>query len=189
MKIVSISKTVAAVLALTILFLTSCERDDIIRPKDVTAVGGQYSGELNVTGTATKKYSTKFAIGGVGIELGQMPLDEIIPLVIKDSQQAQTALAKTPFGLLKMDYSAVSTESGIINVFATPEQMKFDVLEDGKTKNVNVSFNVTSQPVYSISKKTINFEVQATQISVDGKVVASSPIHFKFVQCKNLSAK
>lgn len=191
MKILSISKSVVAMLALTSLLFTSCKRDDdtYIRPIDVTAVGGQYSGEVTVKGTATTKYPTKFSIGGVGIDLYQIPLNEIMPLVVKDATQAQAALAKTPYGQLIMDYSAVATESGIINVFATPEQMKFDVLENGKSKKVIVSFNVNNQPVYTRATKTIDFELQTTQITVDGTAVTAAPINYKFFQCKNLSAK
>lgn len=189
MRISTISKTLTAVLAISALCFTSCKKDTFITTDNTQAVGGEYSGELSVKGSAIKKYTTKFSIGGVGIELSQIPLDEIIPLVVKDSKQAQAALAKTPFGLLTMDYSAVSIESGIIDVYATPEQMKFDVLEDGKTKKVAVTFNVYKQPVYNAYTKLINFELQATQISVDGKPVTAAPVNFNFIQCKNLSAK
>lgn len=179
-------------LALTSLLFTSCKKDDrdtYIRPTDVTAVAGQYSGEITVKGSSTAKYTTKFTIGGVGIDFNQIPLNEIMPLVVKDASQAQAALVKTPYGQLQMDYSAVATESGIINVFATAKEMKFDVLENGKTKKVIVTFKLINQPVYTRATKTIDFEVQTTQITVDGTAITAAPINYKFLQCKNLTGK
>lgn len=65
----------------------------------------------------------------------------------------------------------------------------FDVLEDGKTKKVAVTFNVYKPPVNNAYTKLINFEVQVNQISVDRETVTTAPVHFNFIQCKNLSAK
>ncbi|MDQ1090584.1 DUF4840 domain-containing protein [Siphonobacter sp. SORGH_AS_1065] len=180
MKTLPLYKTLFTLLTLVGLFFTSCKKDDgfYINPGDTKVVVGEYSGSVSVQGKSPQ--ATSITINDTTMILKDIPMFEIIASVIKDTNKAQDAVNKIGKQNLEIGYTSILDENKNIEFINSPKTITFDIQEDGKTKKVVVSYKTKDLPIYNTKTKNLNFDMETSQITVDGQVMSSASIKFTY---------
>ncbi len=158
--------------------LASCNGDDdnpAMAPVKIQDLNGNYSGKTAITqGNKKSQTDALFTVKSTEkdgiITMNDFPVKEIVNSVISDPAKATAAI--NTIGKVKYDLNFISqlqTNKTQIHLAFQPKVLDLTVPVDGVNKNVKVTFTAT-KGIYTGKSKSLNFDITATKITVDGTV-------------------
>lgn len=175
---------ISVLMCLSIFLLSgvfvSCDKDDdnnsstIVKVEDVP--GNYTANVISLQGKNKNAAVVPVSATANAVQISDFPVKEIVSAVISDKKQADTAITK--MGAVKYDLAFAGTltkSKTSVELSFSPKTLELELPVGSAKKKVVVTIAAKQKGAYAVVRKIkmMQFEIDATAISVDGKALSN----------------